>query len=121
VIDEHSIGSMPYFEDELANIHVGDLVEATLLGFKLRSRKDRSITSGISAATRQQHRAFHNVDQSSPGSSCATISGAYQNRTSPPQYRSLQEMTCSVSVVGRKGNAGAGRDRRLFYQLVNLP
>jgi hypothetical protein len=29
-------------------------------------------------------------------------------------------MTCSVSVVGEKGMPVAGRDRGLFYRLVNL-
>src|SRR6201992_1955220 len=52
VIDEHSHWIDAYFEEtKLANIHVGDSVEATLLGFQepIKGRIE-SITGGISAA-----------------------------------------------------------------------
>src|SRR3984893_9044432 len=51
VIDEHSYWIDAYFEEtKLANIHVGDPVEATLLGFQepIKGRIE-SITGGISA------------------------------------------------------------------------
>src|SRR6202051_1402656 len=52
VIDEHSHWIDAYFEEtKLANIHVGDPVEATLLGFQTPiSGTIESITGGISAA-----------------------------------------------------------------------
>src|SRR5437660_2659608 len=52
VIDEKSYWVDAYFEEtKLVNIHVGDAVEATLLGYEAPLRgKIQSITSGISAA-----------------------------------------------------------------------
>src|SRR5882757_182953 len=52
VIDEHSHWIDAYFEEtKLANIHVGDPVQATLLGFEAPiSGTIESITGGISAA-----------------------------------------------------------------------
>ena len=52
VIDEHSHWIDAYFEEtKLANIHVGDPVEATLLGFQAPiNGRIESITGGISAA-----------------------------------------------------------------------
>src|SRR5712692_7721585 len=53
VIDEHSYWIDAYFEEtKLANIHVGDLVEATRLGYQTPINGSiEPITSGISAAT----------------------------------------------------------------------
>ena len=93
VIDEHSYWIDAYFEEtKLANIHVGDPVEATLLGFQAPiGGRIESITGGISAA-KAASRAFQTSTRSSPGSGlrnefrCVSASNESLRR-----YRSLQE------------------------------
>ena len=69
VIDEHSYWIDAYFEEtKLANIHVGDPVEAALLGFQA------PINGRIESITGPDLHL---------GAACATNSGAYQDRTSP--------------------------------------
>ncbi|MCU1329344.1 MAG: HlyD family secretion protein [Bryobacterales bacterium] len=124
VIDEHSHWIDAYFEEtKLANIHVGDPVEATLLGFQdpIRGRIE-SITGGISAANAASStQGLPNVD---PVFTWVRLAQRIPVRISiervPPDVPLVAGMTCSISVVGGKGMPVAGRDRGLFYRLESL-
>src|SRR6266851_2764165 len=125
VIDEHSHWIDAYFEEtKLANIHVGDPVEATLLGFQAPiNGRIESITGGISAANAASStQGLPNVDPIFTWVRLAQrIPVRIRIEQVPPDVPLVAGMTCSVSVVGEKGMPVARRDRGLFYQLVNLP
>jgi hypothetical protein len=124
VIDEHSYWIDAYFDEtKLANIHVGDPVEATLLGFQPPINGGiESITGGISAANAASSTTGPSKRRPDLhlGSACATNSGAYQDRTSPFRgiarcRNDLQRLSCR-----RKANAGGHAQPGLFYRLENL-
>src|SRR6266852_90518 len=125
VIDEHSYWIDAYFEEtKLANVHVGDPVDATLLGFQTPiNGRIESITGGISAANAASStQGLPNVDPIFTWVRLAQrIPVRIRIEQVPPQVSLVAGMTCSVSVVGGKGMPVARSDRRLFYQLVNLP
>jgi multidrug resistance efflux pump len=125
VIDEHSYWIDAYFEEtKLGNIHVGDPVEATLLGFQAPiNGKVESITGGISAANAASStQGLPNVDPIFTWVRLAQrIPVRIRIEQVPPEVSLVAGMTCSVSVVGGKGMPVAGRDRGLFYRLVSLP
>src|SRR5260370_19298054 len=124
VIDEHSYWIDAYFEEtKLANIHVGDLVEAMLLGFQAPiNGRIESITGGISAANAASStQGLPNVDPIFTWVRLAQrIPVRIRIEQVPPEVSLVAGMTCSVSVVGGKGMPVARRDRRLFYRLENL-
>jgi multidrug resistance efflux pump len=124
VIDEHSYWIDAYFEEtKLANIHVGDPVEATLLGFQAPiNGRIESITGGISAANAASStQGLPNVDPIFTWVRLAQrIPVRIRIEQVPPDVPLVAGMTCSVSVVGEKGMPVARRDRGLFYQLENL-
>jgi RND family efflux transporter, MFP subunit len=113
VIDEHSYWIDAYFEEtKLANIHVGDPVEATLLGFQAPiNGRDREHHGRISRERGKQHAG---PSKRRPdlhlGSACATNSGAYQDRTSPSGSIAGCRNDLQRSVVGGKGMPVSGRD-----------
>src|ERR1700731_898532 len=123
VIDEHSHWIDAYFEEtKLANIHVGDPVEATLLGFQdpIKGRIE-SITGGISAANAASStQGLPNVDPIFTWVRLAQrIPVGIRIEQIPPGASLVAGMTCRVSVVGGKGIPAARRDG-LFYRLENL-
>ncbi len=124
VIDEHSYWIDGYFEEtKLANIHVGDPVEATLLGFPIPiSGRIESITGGISAANAASStQGLPNVDPIFTWVRLAhRIPVRIRIEQVPPEVSLVAGMTCSVSVVGGKGMPVASRDRGLLYRLENL-
>jgi multidrug resistance efflux pump len=124
VIDEHSYWIDAYFEEtKLANIHVGDPVEATLLSFQAPiSGRIESITGGISAANAANStQGLPNVDPIFTWVRLAQrIPVRIKIEQIPPGVALVAGMTCSVSVVGGKGMSVARRDRGLFYRLEYL-
>ena len=124
VIDEQSYWIDAYFEEtKLANIHVGDPVEAMLLGFQaLISGRIESITGGISAANAASStQGLPNVDPIFTWVRLAQrIPVRIRIEQVPPGISLVAGMTCSVSVIGGKGMPVARRDRGLFYRLENL-
>src|SRR6267142_450138 len=124
VIDEHSHWIDAYFEEtKLANIHVGDPVEAMLLGFQAPiGGRIESITGGISAANAASStQGLPNVD---PIFTWVRLAQRIPVRSRieqvPPEVSLVAGMTRSVSVVGGKGIPVARRDRGLLYRLENL-
>jgi len=124
VIDEHSYWIDAYFEEtKLANIHVGDPVEATLLGFQAPiNGRIESITGGISAANAASStQGLPNVD---PVFTWVRLAQRIPVRIGieqiPPEVSLVAGMTCSVSVVGGKGMPVVRRDRGLLYRLESL-
>ena len=117
VIDENSYWIDAYFEEtKLANIHVGDDVEATLLGYEMPIKgRIESITGGISAAnaaSSTQGLAERRSDIHL-GSSRAAHSGADQDRPGPARCAAhrrndLQRFRCwqeeSSCTEARSGN-----------------
>jgi multidrug resistance efflux pump len=124
VIDEHSHWIDAYFEEtKLASIHVGDPVEATLLGFEAPiNGRIASITGGISAANAASStQGLPNVDPIFTWVRLAQrIPVRIRIEQVPPEVSLVAGMTCSVWVVAREGMPVARRDRGLFYQLENL-
>ena len=124
VIDEHSHWIDAYFEEtKLANIHVGDPVEATLLGFQAPiNGRIESITGGISAANAASStQGLPNVDPIFTWVRLAQrIPVRIRIEQVPPEVSLVAGMTCSVSVVAGKGTPVARSDRGLFYRLENL-
>jgi multidrug resistance efflux pump len=124
VIDEHSYWIDAYFEEtKLANIHVGDPVEATLLGFQAPiGGRIESITGGISAANAASStQGLPNVDPIFTWVRLAQrIPVRIRIEQVPPDVPLVAGMTCSVSVVGGKGMPVARRDRGLFFRLEKL-
>jgi multidrug resistance efflux pump len=124
VIDEHSYWIDAYFEEtKLANIHVGDPVEATLLGFQAPiNGRIESITGGISAANAASStQGLPNVDPIFTWVRLAQrIPVRIRIEQVPPDVSLVAGMTCSVSVVEGKGMPVTGHDRGLFYRLESL-
>jgi multidrug resistance efflux pump len=124
VIDEHSYWIDAYFEEtKLANVHVGEAVEATLLGFQAPiSGRIESITGGISAANAASStQGLPNVDPIFTWVRLAQrIPVRIRIEQLPPEVPLVAGMTCSVSVVGGKGAPLARRERGLFDRLENL-
>ncbi|MGY4359549.1 multidrug resistance efflux pump [Bradyrhizobium sp. i1.7.7] len=124
VIDEHSYWIDAYFEEtKLAGIHVGDPVEATLLGFQTPLNGwIESITGGISAANAASStQGLPNVD---PIFTWVRLAQRVPVRIKieqvPLEVSLVAGMTCSVSVVGGTRMPVAGRDRGLLDRLGNL-
>jgi multidrug resistance efflux pump len=124
VIDESSYWIDAYFEEtKLANIHVGDPVEAALLGFEAPiNGRIESITGGISAANAASStQGLPNVDPIFTWVRLAQrIPVRIRIEQVPPEVSLVAGMTCTVSVVGGKGIPVARRDQRPFYLLQNL-
>jgi RND family efflux transporter MFP subunit len=124
VIDEHSYWIDAYFEEtKLANIHVGDPVEATLLGFQTPiNGKIESITGGISAANAASStQGLPNVDPIFTWVRLAQrIPVRIRIEQAPPEVALVAGMTCSVSVIGGKEMPVARRARGVFDRLENL-
>ena len=109
VIDEHSYWIDAYFEEtKLANVHVGDDVEATLLGYEMPIKgRIESITGGISAANAASStQGLPNVD---PIFTWVRLAQRIPVRIRidqvPPDVPFIAGMTCSVSVVGGKASS----------------
>src|ERR1700736_5715400 len=121
VIDEHSHWIDAYFEEtKLANIHVGDPVEATLLGFQAPiNGRIESITGGISAANAASStQGLTNVNPIFTWVRLAQrIPVRIRIEQVPPNVPLVAGMTCSVSVVGGKQVPAPKRDRGLFDRL----
>jgi multidrug resistance efflux pump len=113
VIDEHSYWIDAYFEEtKLANIHVGDPVEAVLLGFQAPiGGRIESITGGISAPNAASStQGLPNVDPVFTWVRLAQrIPVRIRIEQIPPELPLIAGMTCSVSVVGATGTPVAGR------------
>jgi multidrug resistance efflux pump len=124
VIDEHSYWIDAYFEEtKLANVHVGDPVQATLLGFQTPiNGKIESITGGISAANAANStQGLPNVDPIFTWVRLAQrIPVRIKIERVPPEVSLVAGMTCGVSVVGGKAMPVARRNWALFYRLENL-
>jgi RND family efflux transporter MFP subunit len=124
VIDEHSYWIDAYFEEtKLANVHVGDPVEATLLGFQTPIiGRIESITGGISAANAASStQGLPNVDPIFTWVRLAQrIPVRIKIEQTPPDVWLVAGMTCSVSVIGGKGMPVTGRDQGLLSRLANL-
>jgi multidrug resistance efflux pump len=123
VIDEHSHWIDAYFEEtKLANIHVGDPVEATLLGFQdpLKGRIE-SITGGISAANAASStQGLPNVDPIFTWVRLAQrIPVRIRIEQVPPDVPLVAGMTCSVSVVSGKQAPARERDQGIFDRLIS--
>src|SRR5467141_912838 len=123
VIDEHSYWIDGYFEEtKLANVHVGDDVEATLLGYEgpIRGRIE-SITGGISAANAASStQGLPNVDPIFTWVRLAKrIPVRIRIEQVPPDVSLVAGMTCSVSVVGGKQTPAPKRDQGIFDRLIS--
>src|ERR1700692_1074200 len=123
VIDEHSHWIDAYFEEtKLASIHVGDAVEATLLGFQAPiNGRIESITGGISAANAASStQGLPNVDPIFTWVRLAQrIPVRIRIEQVPPEVSLVAGMTCSVAVVGGKGMPVARRDQGIFDRLIS--
>jgi RND family efflux transporter MFP subunit len=123
VIDEHSHWIDAYFEEtKLASIHVGDAVEATLLGFEAPiSGRIESITGGISAANAASStQGLPNVDPIFTWVRLAQrIPVRIRIEQVPPDVPLVAGMTCSVSVVGGKQAPAPKRDQGIFDRLIS--
>src|SRR5258708_1079324 len=124
VIDEHSYWIDAYFEEtKLANVHVGDPVDATLLGFQTPiNGRIETITAGLRPAnTPISTHPLPNVDPIFTWVRLAQrIPVRIRIEQVPPEVSLVAGMTCSVSVVGGKGMPVARRDQGLFNRLENL-
>src|SRR6267154_562795 len=123
VIDEHSYWIDAYFEEtKLANIHVDDPVEATLLGFQgLIKGRIESITGGISAANAASStQGLPNVDPIFTWVRLAKrIPVRIRIEQVPPDVSLVAGMTCSVSVVGGKQAPAPKREQGIFDRLIS--
>lgn len=125
VIDEHSYWIDAYFEEtKFARIHVGDPVEAKLLGYDAPIRGTvESITGGISAANAASStQGLPNVD---PIFTWVRLAQRIPVRIRidqvPQGVPLIAGMTCSASVVGREGSGstlGAGSSTLWVSQLM---
>ena len=105
IIDENSYWIDAYFEEtKLANVHVGDVVEATLLGYESPIRGEvESITGGISAANATSSaQGLPHVD---PIFTWVRLAQRIPVRIKidyiPQDVPLIAGMTCSVSVIAR--------------------
>jgi multidrug resistance efflux pump len=128
VIDEHSYWIDAYFEEtKLAGVHVGDAVEAKLLGYDTPVNGTvESITGGISASNAASStQGLPNVD---PIFTWVRLAQRIPVRIKidqmPPRVPLVAGMTCSVSVVGgRESSAStleAGGSSLWVSQLMEL-
>jgi hypothetical protein len=84
VIDEHSYWIDVYFEEtKLANIHVAIRWRRRCWASKLRSAEGSRASRVASALRTRQAGPSKRRPDLHLGSTCATNSGAYQDRTSP--------------------------------------
>jgi multidrug resistance efflux pump len=123
VIDEHSYWIDAYFEEtKIANIHVGDDVEATLLGYEMPIKgRIESITGGISAANAASStQGLPNVD---PVFTWVRLAHRIPVRIRidqvPQDVPLIAGMTCSVSVVGGKQAPAPKHDQGIFERLIS--
>ncbi len=123
VIDENSYWIDAYFEEtKLANIHVGDDVEAILLGHEAPIRgRIESITGGICAANAASStQGLPNVD---PIFTWVRLAQRIPVRIRigqvPQDVPLIAGMTCSVSVVGGKQAPAPKRDQGIFDRLIS--
>jgi multidrug resistance efflux pump len=123
VIDENSYWIDAYFEEtKLANIRVGDDVEATLLGYQVPVRGTiESITGGISAANAASStQGLPNVD---PIFTWVRLAQRIPVRIRIDQVSQdvplIAGMICSVSVVGGKPVPAPKRDQGIFNRLIS--
>jgi multidrug resistance efflux pump len=123
VIDEHSYWIDAYFEEtKLANIHVGDDVEATLLGYEVPVRgRIESITGGISAANAASStQGLPNVD---PVFTWVRLAQRIPVRIridrGTQDVPLIAGMTCSVSVVGGRQAPAPKHDQGIFDRLIS--
>ncbi len=123
VIDEHSYWIDAYFEEtKLANIHIGDEVDATLLGYEAPIRgKIESITGGISAANAASStQGLPNVDPIFTWVRLAQRIPVRIRIDQVPQHVSLiAGMTCSVSVVGGKEAPATEQNHGIINRLMS--
>jgi multidrug resistance efflux pump len=123
VIDENSYWIDAYFEEtKLANIHVGDAAEATLLGYEVPIKgRIESITGGISAANATNGtQGLPNVDPIFTWVRLAQrIPVRIKIEQVPNDVPLIAGMTCSVSDVGAKGAPAANPNRGLLSQLMS--
>jgi RND family efflux transporter MFP subunit len=123
VIDEHSYWIDAYFEEtKLANIHVGDDVEATLLGYEMPIKgRIESITGGISAANAASStQGLPNVDPIFTWVRLAQRIPVRIRIDQLPQVMPLiAGMTCGVSVIGGKQAPAPKHDQGIFDRLIN--
>lgn len=123
VIDEHSYWIDGYFEEtKLVNVHVGDEVEAGLLGYDASVKGTiESITGGISAANAANStQGLPNVD---PIFTWVRLAKRIPVRIKidhvPPGVPLIAGMTCSVSVVGAKPAPAPKPDQGIFDRLIS--
>lgn len=123
VIDEKSYWIDAYFEEtKLANVHVGDAVEADLLGYQLPVEgKIESITGGISAANAASStQGLPNVD---PIFTWVRLAQRIPVRIRidqvPQGVPLIAGMTCSVSVVGGRQTPEPKRDQGILNRLIS--
>src|SRR5258708_14486990 len=123
VIDENSYWIDAYLEEtKLANIHVGDAAEATLLGYEVPIKgRIESITGGISAANATNStQGLPNVDPIYTWVRLAQrIPVRIKIEQVPNDVPLIAGMTCSVSDVGAKGAPAANPNRGLLSQLMS--
>jgi multidrug resistance efflux pump len=123
VIDENSYWIDAYFEEtKLANVRVGDDVEATLLGYQTPVKgRIESITGGISAANAASStQGLPNVD---PVFTWVRLAQRIPVRIKigqvPQDVPLIAGMTCSVSVVGGKQAPAPKPDRGILDRLIS--
>lgn len=123
VIDEHSYWIDAYFEEtKLANVHVGDEVRATMLGYEIPLKGSiESITGGISVANAASStQGLPNVD---PIFTWVRLAQRVPVRIRidqvPQGVPLISGMTCSVSVVGGKQAPAPKRDHGIFDRLIS--
>jgi multidrug resistance efflux pump len=123
VIDQHSYWIDAYFEEtKLANIHVGDDVDAMLLGYDAAIRgRIESITGGISAANAANStQGLPNVDPIFTWVRLAQrIPVRIKIEQIPPEVPLVAGMTCSVSVGGGKEAPATKQNRGLINRLIS--
>jgi multidrug resistance efflux pump len=122
VIDEKSYWIDAYFEEtKLANVHAGDVVEASLLGYESPLRgKVESITGGISTANATSStQGLPNVD---PIFTWIRLAQRIPVRIKidyvPDGIPLIAGMTCSVSVITEKFPK-TKHDQGIFDQLLS--
>jgi multidrug resistance efflux pump len=123
VIDEKSHWIDAYFEEtKLANVHVGDEVEAVLLGHDapIRGRVE-SITGGISAANAASStQGLPNVDPIFTWVRLAQrIPVRIRIEQVPQDVPLIAGTTCSVSVVGGRQAPATKPDQGIFNRLIS--
>jgi multidrug resistance efflux pump len=123
VIDEHSYWIDAYFEEtKFANIHVGDEVDAMLLGYEAPIRGwIESITGGISAANAASStQGLPNVDPIFTWVRLAQrIPVRIRIDQMPQGVPLIAGMTCTVSVVGAKEALATKQNRGIIDRLMS--